>query len=80
MWAYELAESLLSTELPRRWAHSQGVAGRARELSLILGPEAELLESAAVLHDIGYSPRLTSTGFHPLDGHDSFGMSRWTNV
>ncbi|GAA1070187.1 HDIG domain-containing protein [Kitasatospora nipponensis] len=68
MWAYELAESLLSTELPRRWAHSQGVAGRARELSLILGPEAELLESAAVLHDIGYSPRLTSTGFHPLDG------------
>lgn len=68
MWAYELAESLLSTDLPRRWVHSQGVAVKARSLATILGPNAELLESAAVLHDIGYSPRLVNTGFHPLDG------------
>ncbi|MFB7618408.1 HD domain-containing protein [Kitasatospora sp. NPDC056181] len=68
MWAYDLAESLLSTDLPRRWAHSQGVASRARALATILGPDAELLESAAVLHDIGYSPRVADTGFHPLDG------------
>ncbi|AUY54501.1 HD domain-containing protein [Streptomyces sp. CB01881] len=68
VWAYELAESLLSTDLPRRWVHSKGVAGKARSLATILGPDAELLESAAVLHDIGYSPRLTDTGFHPLDG------------
>ncbi len=68
VWAYDLAEAILSDDLPRRWAHSQGVAGRARMLAPVLGPDAELLESAAVLHDIGYSPRITDTGFHPLDG------------
>nr|WP_026124032.1 HD domain-containing protein [Nocardiopsis chromatogenes] len=41
----------------------------------MLGDEAELLEAAAWLHDIGYSPTLHEysadlrlTGFHPLDG------------
>jgi predicted hydrolase (HD superfamily) len=68
MRAYDLAEALLSNDLPRRWAHSQGVAGRARTLAPILGADAELLEAAAVLHDVGYSPRIVDTGFHPLDG------------
>ncbi|MFF7634248.1 HD domain-containing protein [Kitasatospora sp. NPDC008050] len=68
VWAYDLAESLLSDDLPRRWAHSKGVAGRARSLAPILGPDAELLEAAAVLHDIGYSPHIADSGFHPLDG------------
>ncbi|MFJ9693438.1 HD domain-containing protein [Kitasatospora sp. NPDC101183] len=70
VWAYELAESLLSSDLPRRWSHSLGVAGKARTLASTLGPDAKLLESAAVLHDVGYSPRIASigTGFHPLDG------------
>ncbi len=27
-----------------------------------------MLEAAAWLHDIGYSPELAATGFHPLDG------------
>ncbi|MFB8271006.1 HD domain-containing protein [Streptomyces sp. NPDC055955] len=67
-WAYSLSESLLSDPLPRRWAHSLGVAKRARSLSPILGDDAELLEAAAVLHDIGYSPAIAATGFHPLDG------------
>ncbi|GHA41363.1 MULTISPECIES: HD domain-containing protein [Streptomyces] len=67
-WAYSLSESLLSDPLPRRWAHSSGVAKRARSLSPILGDDAELLEAAAVLHDIGYSPAIAVTGFHPLDG------------
>ncbi|WP_058046255.1 HD domain-containing protein [Streptomyces roseifaciens] len=67
-WAYELSESLLSEPLPRRWAHSLGVAERARSLQPILGDDAELLEAAAILHDIGYSPVLVKTGFHPLDG------------
>jgi hypothetical protein len=31
------------------------------------GADAELLEGAAWLHDIGYSPELVDT-FHPLDG------------
>lgn len=68
VWAYPLAEKLLSEPLPRRWAHSQGVAERARTLAPILGSNADLLEAAAVLHDIGYAPELAATGFHPLDG------------
>ncbi|MEU3073919.1 HD domain-containing protein [Streptomyces laurentii] len=67
-WAHPLAESLLAGPLPRRWAHSQGVAERARIIAPILGEDAELLEAAAVLHDIGYSPDVVETGFHPLDG------------
>ncbi|WNZ12168.1 HD domain-containing protein [Streptomyces sp. 11x1] len=67
-WAYPLAESLLAEPLPRRWKHSLGVAERARSIAAALGPDAELLEAAAVLHDIGYAPDLAKTGFHPLDG------------
>ncbi|MFE7129744.1 HD domain-containing protein [Streptomyces sp. NPDC057638] len=67
-WAYALSESLLSEPLPRRWAHSLGVAQRARLLRPILGDDAGLLEAAAVLHDIGYAPSIATTGFHPLDG------------
>ncbi|WP_441250922.1 HD domain-containing protein [Kitasatospora sp. McL0602] len=64
----ELAEAELAEQLPRRWAHSRGVVERASQLTGLLGDEADLLLSAAVLHDIGYAPRLATTGFHPLDG------------
>jgi HD superfamily phosphodiesterase len=67
-WAEEIARKLLEIPLPRRWAHSQGVAARARSLTPILGDNADLLEAAAWLHDIGYSPYVEDTGFHPLDG------------
>jgi HD superfamily phosphodiesterase len=67
-WAAELARKLLEVPLPRRWAHVQGVAAQARSLAPILGDDADLLEAAAWLHDIGYSPDLADTGFHPLDG------------
>jgi HD superfamily phosphodiesterase len=66
--AKSLARGLLADELPRRWAHTQGVAARARGLAIILGDRSELIEVAALLHDIGYSSALSSTGFHPLDG------------
>ncbi|MER7244630.1 HD domain-containing protein [Kribbella sp. NPDC000426] len=66
--ATALACRLLADELPRRWAHTQGVAARARDLATILGDQAERVEVAAVLHDIGYSSVVRSTGFHPLDG------------
>ncbi|MET9534702.1 HD domain-containing protein [Streptomyces sp. NPDC006649] len=67
-WAYPLAESLLAEPLPRRWAHSQGVAERARAIAPALGSDADLMEATAVLHDIGYAPDLAKTGFHALDG------------
>jgi hypothetical protein len=67
-WAEDIACTLLHEPLPRRWAHSQGVAAQARTLAPILGPDADLLTAAAFLHDIGYAPGLHDTGFHPLDG------------
>jgi putative nucleotidyltransferase with HDIG domain len=67
-WADDTARTLLHEPLPRRWAHSQGVAAQARTLAQIMGPDADLLTAAAYLHDIGYAPDLHDTGFHPLDG------------
>ncbi len=67
-WAGHLAQTLLQEPLPRRWAHVQGVAARARSLAPVLGADADLLEAAAWLHDIGYAPGLAATGLHALDG------------
>ncbi|MEY9948563.1 HD domain-containing protein [Kitasatospora sp. GAS1066B] len=67
-WAKEIAEQELAASLPRRWAHSQGVARQAVRLAPTLGSDTALLSAAAVLHDVGYAPRLAGTGFHPLDG------------
>jgi hypothetical protein len=67
-WAEDTARTLLESTLPRRWAHSQGVAAQARQLGSILGTDAELVTAAAWLHDIGYAPAVCDTGFHPLDG------------
>jgi HD domain len=67
-WAEHLARTLLERSLPRRWAHVQGVAARARSLARFLGPDVGLLEAAAWLHDIGYLPELAATGLHGLDG------------
>ena len=67
-WAEDLAQALLRESLPRRWAHVQGVAARARSLASVLGPDADLLHAAGWLHDIGYAPGLAVTGLHALDG------------
>ena len=67
-WAEHLSLALLQEPLPRRWAHVQGVAARARSLAPVLGADADLLEAAAWLHDIGYAPGLAGTGLHALDG------------
>ncbi|MPZ61911.1 MAG: HD domain-containing protein [Propionibacteriales bacterium] len=67
-WAFRAAQEKLAESLPNRWAHVQGVARQARALRPISGADSELLEAAAILHDVGYSPDLVRTGFHPLDG------------
>jgi hypothetical protein len=67
-WAEDLARTLLEDTLPRRWAHVQGVATRARSLATAFPADKELLEAAAWLHDIGYLPELGRTGMHGLDG------------
>ncbi|GAA3738388.1 putative nucleotidyltransferase with HDIG domain [Spinactinospora alkalitolerans] len=68
LWARDLARRLLEEPLPRRWAHTQGVAQQAETLAGVLGGDADLVAASAWLHDIGYSPALVATGFHPLDG------------
>jgi hypothetical protein len=65
--AAELAHDLLGDS--ERFRHSQGVAQRARELSVTVpSDQVELLVAAAWLHDVGYAVPLRGTGFHPLDG------------
>jgi putative nucleotidyltransferase with HDIG domain len=66
--AEELCRSLLAVELPRRWAHSQGVARQAAAIRDVLGDRADAVERAAWLHDVGYAKSLVVSGFHPLDG------------
>lgn len=66
-WASQVARDKLES-LPSRWAHVQGVARQAQTLRAIVGQDSDLLEAAAVLHDVGYGPDIAVTGFHPLDG------------
>jgi len=67
-WAEDTARTILQAPLPRRWAHTQGVAAQARSLAPILGTDTPIVTAAAWLHDIGYGPDVHDTGFHPLDG------------
>ncbi len=66
------AESLsreLLAPLPSRMLHTEGVASAAVALARTVAVEERpVLIAAAWLHDVGYAPRLQSTGFHPLDG------------
>ncbi|NDL60185.1 HD domain-containing protein [Phytoactinopolyspora mesophila] len=62
-----LAREFMSA-MGRRWAHVQGVGTTAQELASTTPRVPELVVAAAWLHDIGYSPRVRSSGFHPIDG------------
>ncbi len=67
-WASSQAEAFLSP-LGNRWLHVQGVARQAQRISKILdAADQPYLIAAAYLHDIGYSPTLKETRFHPIDG------------
>lgn len=67
-WARDLVCEVLS-ELPCRKAHSLRAGVQAtRVMRTVAAVDAQLLVTAALLHDIGYAPALHRTGFHPLDG------------
>jgi putative nucleotidyltransferase with HDIG domain len=69
---------MLLRDLPERWAHSAGVAAEAARVAVTIDPaDRELLVVAAWLHDIGYSPELHYTGFHPLDGATYLWQHGW---
>lgn len=66
--AVSMAEEVLAERLPQRWAHSLGVLRVAQRIAPALGPDAELLASAAALHDVGYAPEAINTHQHMIDG------------
>lgn len=69
--AASAAHDLLCPTLPQRWAHTRRVAATAAALLEGLpvdSADADLAVAAAWVHDIGYTPTLIVTGFHPLDG------------
>lgn len=65
--ARQLAEHHLA-KAPRRRAHVRAVARRAEWLVDELDLPSPVVTSSAWLHDIGYAPGISETGFHPLDG------------
>jgi hypothetical protein len=68
-WAWLTARHLLAGELPRRWAHTWGVARRAQQIAPAFPPgERDVLVASAWLHDIGYASAITVTGMHQVDG------------
>lgn len=68
-WAWLTARHLLADELPRRWAHTWGVARRAQQIARAFPPnEREVLVASAWLHDIGYATVVAATGMHQIDG------------
>jgi putative nucleotidyltransferase with HDIG domain len=76
--ARRLAKRLLRKPLRERWQHTQGVAARAAEVAVTVPPaDRPVLVAAAWLHDIGYSPMIRRTGFHPLDGALYLRRRRW---
>ncbi|GLZ50029.1 metal-dependent phosphohydrolase, HD subdomain protein [Actinomycetospora sp. NBRC 106375] len=66
--ARALAETVLADHLRDRWLHVQAVTREALQLAELPEVDREPLIQAAVLHDIGYSPVVARSGFHPLDG------------
>jgi hypothetical protein len=67
-WARSIAESMLAEQAPDRWEHTQGVAQRVREMRRRLGYEADLVEAAAWLHNVGQATEIAHTGCYQLDG------------
>ena len=75
-----VAYDLLAGQLPVRWAHSLGVRTRSAVCRRLLDADgAEVLERAAILHDLGYSPYIALTGFNALDGARIFDPLTTTN-
>ncbi|GJF07283.1 metal-dependent phosphohydrolase, HD subdomain protein [Pseudonocardia sp. D17] len=58
--------------------HVQAVAARTSELAEAVGAmELQYLVASAWLHDIGYSPEIGYTRFHPLDGARYLRKAGW---
>lgn len=67
--ALRLSSRLLQ-DMPERLAHCRAAAAQALDTAgrLLHPADAESVAVAAMVHDIGYSPHVVRTGYHPLDG------------
>ena len=66
--AKDVAEAELAS-MSGRLAHVIGVAATAdRVATSLMRDQRDEVIAAAWLHDVGYGPRVRSSGFHPLDG------------
>jgi putative nucleotidyltransferase with HDIG domain len=77
LYAQDTARHLLAP-LENRWWHTAAVARRTRAVAEqrgLAGPH--LVVAGAWLHDIGYSPTLRDTGFHPVDGARYLAEQGW---
>ncbi|MGD9525153.1 MAG: HD domain-containing protein [Pseudonocardia sp.] len=78
--AQRLSEALVAP-LGRRWTHTQAVASRAASAEAAVDAlERQNLVAAAWLHDIGYSPEIGHTRFHPLDGARYLRDEGWPEI
>ncbi|WP_378736672.1 HD domain-containing protein [Nocardia brasiliensis] len=75
--AEALAQEYLADQLPKRWKHVSGVARQGTRIAPAFGDSGDLLVAACWLHDIGYSPEIAATGFHPLDGAKFLSTEGW---
>ncbi|WP_421899102.1 HAD-IIB family hydrolase [Maridesulfovibrio sp.] len=70
----ELTDELAASFFPAdstRLAHMRQACKTARRLAAQMDYDTETAETvvtAALFHDVGYSEKLSKTGFHPLDG------------
>lgn len=78
--ARRVAEGFVSP-LGRRWVHVQAVAKQAADKGCAVDTsERGILVAAAWLHDIGYSPEIDRTRFHPLDGARYLRVEGWPAI
>jgi len=78
--ASDLARHLVEP-LGGRWAHVQAVATRAHEVAEPMPTAlASSLVTSAWLHDVGYSPEIGHTRFHPLDGARYLRDEGWPEI
>lgn len=66
-WASALAQRHIGG-VGTRLEHSRTAARLASAIAPAFQCDFQFLSTAALLHDVGYSPELATTGFHPLDG------------
>jgi putative nucleotidyltransferase with HDIG domain len=72
----------LLRDQPRRLAHSEEAGRRAMAVAARIPGriDGELVVAAALLHDVGYSPDVKRTGFHPLDGALFLARTDWPDA